>query len=60
MVKQTNPKDNKKNLKQESTIEEISLDSLDISKLEKVVAKIDKEQGTNVIWALEKEKGLNP
>ncbi len=58
MVKKTDPKDNKINPKEESTVEEISLDSLDISKLEKVVAKIDKEQGTNVIWALEKEKGL--
>lgn len=58
MPKKTDPKDNKKNIEEDSLVEEVSLDSLDISKLEKVVAKIDKEQWTNVIGALEKEKGL--
>ena len=58
MPKKTNPKDTKTNPKEDSQIEEVSLDSLDIDKLEKAVAKIDKEQWTNVISALEKEKWL--
>ncbi len=49
MAKKTDPKTNKKD-----NIEEVSLDSLDIEKLEKVVKKIDKEQWTNVIASLEK------
>jgi len=44
MAKETDPKDNKTLNNKNNSVEEISLDSLDISKLEKVVAKIDKEQ----------------
>ena len=42
MPKKTDPKDNKKNIEEDSLVEEVSLDSLDKASLKKLLLKLIK------------------